>query len=54
MSSVLHPEDSADFAGMKQYYETHKVPYTLYDGNDRFKGTPVPDGYKAVYIPKDD
>ena len=54
MSCILHPEDSTDFARMKQYYDTHEVPYTIYEGNDRFKGTPVPDGYEAIYIPRDD
>jgi hypothetical protein len=33
----------------KQAYDKHGVEYTIYHGNNRFDGTPVPEGYKAVY-----
>lgn len=35
---------------MKKSYDLHKVEYSIYEGNNRFYGTPVPKGYKAVLI----
>lgn len=31
-------------------YEKHGVEYTEYKGLNRFYGTPVPKGYKAIYV----
>lgn len=31
-------------------YEKHDIKYSLYEENNRFYGTPIPDGYEAIYI----
>ncbi len=54
MNHIMRSDDPADSCRIKEAYDTHGVPYTLYEGNNRFKGTPVPDGYEATYIPRDD
>lgn len=52
MNYIMRSDDPADSSRIKEAYDLHEVPYTLYEGNDRFKGTPVPDGYEAIYIPR--
>jgi len=34
----------------KRAYEKHGLKYSIYEGNNRFYGTPVPEGYEAVYL----
>ncbi len=34
----------------KRTYEKNEIKYSIYEGNDQFYGTPVPEGYEAVYI----
>jgi hypothetical protein len=35
---------------IKLAYDAHKISYTIYRSNNKFDGTPIPEGYKAVYI----
>lgn len=39
----------------RKSYDLHGIKYSIYQGNNRFYGTPVPEGYEAIYIedPKD-
>ncbi|HLU87171.1 MAG TPA: hypothetical protein VKZ44_05405 [Taishania sp.] len=39
---------------MKRSYDVNGVKYSIYNENNRFHGTPIPEGYEAVYIPKDE
>ncbi len=43
-------EDENPIELMKKSYDLHKVEYSIYEGSDRFYGTPIPKGYKAVLI----
>ena len=38
----------------KRLYDLHEIKYTLYEGNDRFFGTPIPEGYQAIYNDEND
>ena len=31
-------------------FDVHKIPYTLYKSNNKFDGTPIPEGYEPIYI----
>lgn len=31
-------------------YTKHNVKFHLYEGDNRFHGTPIPEGYEAIYI----
>jgi hypothetical protein len=37
----------------KLIYDTYKIDYISYEGENRFKGTPIPKGYRAVYWEND-
>lgn len=34
---------------MRKSYDLHGVKYSIYQGDNRFNGTPVPEGYFAIY-----
>ncbi len=34
----------------KMVYDKHGIKYSIYESDNRFNGTPVPEGYKAVYF----
>lgn len=54
MSHSIDCEATANMEKMKKTYDLHGVKYCIYEGDNRFKGTPVPEGYEAVYIPRDE
>jgi hypothetical protein len=35
-------------------FNRYGVEYTIYEENNRFKGTPIPKGYRAIYVPAQD
>ena len=35
---------------LKKNYDDHNMKYSIYTGNNRFYGTPIPEGYEAEYI----
>lgn len=37
----------------KEAYDKHEIKYSVYQGLNRFQGTPIPNGYEAEYIPYD-
>jgi len=54
MTHKMRCDDPAHTCRLKEVYDLHGVDYTIYEGNNRFNGTPVPKGYEAVYIPRDE
>jgi len=34
----------------RQAYELHNVKYSIYQIQNEFYGTPIPEGYEAIYI----
>lgn len=34
----------------KKAYDKNNIKYSIYEGNNRFYGTTVPEGYEAIYI----
>ncbi len=45
-----HQEVELNAAELKRAYEKHEIKYSIYEGNNQYYGTPVPEGYEAVYI----
>lgn len=35
---------------MKMSYNKHQLKYKIYEGLNRFHGTPIPEGYEAHYV----
>jgi hypothetical protein len=33
----------------RKTYDLQGVKYSTYEGNNRFYGTPIPEGYEAIY-----
>jgi len=38
----------------KRLYDLNNIKYTIYKSNNRFDGTPIPEGYYPVYIPNNE
>lgn len=34
----------------KKSYDLHGVNYSIYQDDNKFKGTPVPESYEAIYL----